>query len=696
MNDLNNSYAERVQTALQARPPRKRVILPRFIRLFLLLPLLWALGCSGGEPNVSTEPASFGPEYAGWSDEAEYVGIEACQSCHAPQYDDFIRSQMGRSWRHAARSQSNAEWDDITPLYSTYDDMYYQPYAVGEDLFVKEYRLVDGDTTHSRIEQIDFIVGSGHHTNSHIYSENGYLYQIPVTWYAQDAKWGLAPKFQKSGNNYRFGRVITDECMACHNGQPTFVPGSENRFKEVPLGINCEKCHGPGSIHVQEKQAGIIVDITKEIDYSIVNPGKLSPERELDVCQRCHMQGASVFEGGDTPLDWRPGKPLAAHQNVFWPRQPDSLTHFIMASHPDRLAQSACFKDSWQEGSAAEPMTCLTCHDPHKPIEETREAVNATCQNCHSGQPETVSALMCTEPTVVAGTNKATCASCHMPQSGSTDIPYIRITDHFIRVPDRLSEREVEDQTRFIRMAAFMDQSPHPRQRADGFLTYFEQFTDRPGMLDSASVYLGQAQDALDENPGAVDDREKERLTASWIRLWHLAGDHAAVRRLSQQSGFEAPDDAWTHYRIGEAYAAINDHARAIRWYEQAVEKGPDHLRFLDKLGVALTQANRLQEASNVFDRLVSANPTFENGLNNRGFMHLVLGDIEAAEADFRATLSLSPDLEQAQANLASILINTGRTAEARPIVERLIEQHPSNAEYRQAMAFIAQQSGTP
>ncbi|MGA0256047.1 MAG: tetratricopeptide repeat protein, partial [Rhodothermales bacterium] len=169
-----------------------------------------------------------------------------------------------------------------------------------------------------------------------------------------------------------------------------------------------------------------------------------------------------------------------------------------------------------------------------------------------------------------------------------------------------------------------------------------------------------------------------------------------AVRRLSQQSGFEAPDDAWTHYRIGEAYAAINDHARAIRWYEQAVEKGPDHLRFLDKLGVALTQANRLQEASDVFDRLVSANPTFENGLNNRGFMHLVLGDIEAAEADFRATLSLSPDLEQAQANLASILINTGRTAEARPIVERLIEQHPSNAEYRQAMAFIAQQSGTP
>ncbi len=668
------------------------------VALVLMVPAAVLTGCGDSPSSNSGQPASYGPEYAGWSDEAQYVGLEACQSCHSPQYDDFIRSQMGRSWRHAARSESNADWDDISPLYSEYDDIFYQPFARGEDLFVKEYRLAAGDTTHLRIEQIDFIVGSGHHTNSHIYAENGYFYQIPVTWYAQDAKWGLAPKFQKSGNNYRFGRVITDECMACHNGQPTFVPGSENLFEEVPLGINCEKCHGPGSIHIEEKQAGIIVDITKEIDYSIVNPAKLSAEREMDVCQRCHMQGASVFEGGDAPLDWRPGQPLAAHQNVFWPRQPDSLTHFIMASHPDRLAQSACFKDSWEEDSAAEPMTCLTCHDPHKPIEETRHQVNATCQNCHSGQKETVSALMCTEPRVVEGTNTATCASCHMPQSGSTDIPNIRITDHFIRVPDRLTPEEVEDQTRFIRMAAFMNPNPHSRQRADGFLTYFEQFTDRPGMLDSAAVYLAQAQAQAnqDASPSEVNGQEAERLLASWIRLWHLSGDHAAVRRMSQQSDFEAPADAWTYYRVGESFAAIGDFGRAIRWYEQAVSLGPDHLRFMDKLGVAFTQAGRLQEASNLFDRLVEANPKFETGLNNRGFMHLVLGDIDAAEADFRSALSLSPDLEQAEANLASILINTGRIAQARPMVERLVQRYPSNPDYRQALEYVRQQGDTP
>ncbi|MDE2997057.1 MAG: tetratricopeptide repeat protein [Bacteroidota bacterium] len=666
---------------------------PLVLLIVFFLPVFWLGGCGSDGPAARTEPASYGPSYVGWTDEAEYVGIEACQSCHALQYDDFIRSQMGRSWRHARLDQSDASWDAVEPLYSEYDDFWYQPYTQDGNLYVKEYRLEGRDTTHVRIEQIDFIVGSGQHTNSHIYEENGYLYQIPVTWYAQDAKWGLAPKFQKTGNNYRFGRVITDECMACHNGQPTFVPGSENRFEHVPLGINCEKCHGPGSVHVAEKQEGIIIDITKEIDYSIVNPGKLSPEREMDVCQRCHMQGASVFEGGDNPLDWRPGQPLVAHQNVFFPRQADSLTHFIMASHPNRLAQSACFKDSWSEESKAEPMTCLTCHDPHKPIEETREVVNASCQNCHTGKPEDVSALMCSEPTVVSGTNTATCASCHMPQSGSTDIPNIRITDHYIRVPERLSPQEVEDQTRFIRMAAFMDHTPPLRQRADGFLTYYEQFTDRPGMLDSAEVYLRRAQELADAGV-EQDGMEADRLIQSWIRLWHLAEDHAAIRRVAQQSGFDPPADAWTYYRIGESFAAINDFNRAIRWYEQALALGPDHLRFMDKLGVAFTQANRFEEASTIFDRLTSANPKYEAGWNNRGFLHLLIGDLEGAEADFRAALALDPNLEQAQANLASILINTGREQEARPILDELIKRHPGNADYRQALEYVRAQVG--
>jgi len=265
-----------------------------------------------------------------------------------------------------------------------------------------------------------------------------------------------------------------------------------------------------------------------------------------------------------------------------------------------------------------------------------------------------------------------------MPKSGSTDIPNIRITDHKIRVPGRLSPDELEDQTRFIRMAGLVDATPSLRQEADGFVTYYEQFTDRPGMLDSAAVLLRRAEQAGEDG-----------LTESWIRLWHLQEDYAAIRRASQASNAQLPEDAWTYYRIGEAYSAIGDANRAVTWYQRAVSLGPDHLRFQDKLGVALTQAQRLDEALSTFDRLLAGNPKFETSLNNRGFLLLLMGDTERAEEDFVSALALSPDMELALANYASLLINTDRADEAREIVRNLIRRFPSNPDYLQVWDYL-------
>lgn len=640
----------------------RRVIVPLALVVCASL-----VSCGPSDREVPSQDAV----YENWAPEAEYVGKEACRECHWQNYDSFVQSQMGRSWRNAALSLSNADFNNPDPVYAPDQNLYYQPFHVGEDLFVREYRIVDGDTIHNRVEQIDYIVGSGQHTNSHIYSVNGYLYQIPVTWYAQEGHWDLAPGFAE--NNSRFDRLIPEACMTCHNGRSPVVPGSENRYTAVAEGIACERCHGPGSIHIEETKAGRVVDINVQIDYTIVNPAKLAPERQLDLCARCHMQAADVFRAGVQPDDFRPGRRLSDFENVYWPRQPDSVHVFNMASHPDRMAMSECFRESWSEDRNLKPMTCLTCHDPHVAIETiTEQFYTDVCQSCH----ETSAVPACSEPSVIRGTAKESCATCHMPNSGTLDIPHIQITDHFIRVTERdrprLSEEEFEEQTRFIRMASLIDPNPSDLDLALGFMSYFEKITNRPEMLEQASKALQRARKVETE----------QNLESAYMRLWYLQGNFSAIRRALREHPDYSTQDAWTNMRIGEAFAVQGSFLSAMQYLELAVKAAPEHLRFMTVLASIYSELGTIDQALTLYDRILEANPKHETAVNNRGYANLMSGNFVSAEIDFKRAIELNPDAEMALANLASLYLNTNRQAMAIPLAQRLLSLDPENPQY--------------
>lgn len=636
-----------------------------------LIVLALALGACRGEPAEAppARPASEPSPYLNLGPEAAYVGNEACGSCHGRQYESFRHSEMGRSFREATLTNSDANFEDPAPIYDEANDLFYLPFHRGEDLFVMEYRLAGRDTLHKRVERIDYIIGSGHHTNSHLREVNGYVYQIPVTWYAQEGRWDLAPGFRRSPET-RFSRPITETCMSCHNALPGFVEGSENRFSHVPLGISCERCHGPGSLHVEQMRMGQLVDTSRQADVTIVNPARLAPERQLDVCARCHAQGAVVYREGLGPADFRPGMRLEDVENSYMVRYADSTAHFIMASHPDRLRMSPCFRATHEPGSPLPPMTCITCHDPHVSIAALD--YNPSCQSCHASEH----AARCTEPSVVAAGGVGNCVACHMPASGSTDIPHVTITDHFIRVVDpaerALSAPEVEARREVVRLASLVAVTPSDRDAADGFMAFYEEMTNRPAFLDSAAARMrrARAQEPL------------QTLAPSLIRLEFLRGDFAALRELARRIDTE-PLDAWALYRIGEAFAKAGEHEPALAFLRRAVERAPYHLRFRQQLATALVNAGEPRAALEEFDRLLAEDPTFEAAYTNRGFARLQLGELAEAEADFLEALRLDPDAEMAMANLASLYLNTGRPAEARPYAERLLALDPENAGYR-------------
>ena len=254
------------------------------------------------------------------------------------------------------------------------------------------------------IKKVTYKIGSGNHTNSHLFEINGYIHQMPYTYYTQEMIADLPPGFE-NGNNTRFDREIGLECMSCHNAHPDYVESSANKYTKVLNGIDCERCHGPGELHVKEKLAGIIIDTSKHIDYSIVNPSKLPIDLQFDVCQRCHLQGTTVLAEGKTFLDFKPGQPLEQVMDVYLPRY-ENNDAFIMASHVDRLKSSKCFEKS--------EMTCITCHNPHKSVKSLpQDYFDNKCMSCHTD---------CKDDQTM------NCVTCHMPKSTSTDIMHVTIT----------------------------------------------------------------------------------------------------------------------------------------------------------------------------------------------------------------------------------------------------------------------------
>jgi tetratricopeptide (TPR) repeat protein len=629
--------------------------------VFMLLNL--HCGNSSSPPNASSDSLF----YYNHHDTVKYVGMETCRSCHNTIYKTFIQTGMGQSFGKATRSKSAADFSKQHVVFDKENNYYYTVYWQGDNLFMTEFRLQGKDTVHKRTEQVSYIIGSGQHTNSHLMEVNGYLYQMPMTWYAQQKKWDLPPGFE-NGRNSRFTRIIGEECMSCHNAMPAFVKNSENKFNNIPLGIDCERCHGPGEVHVKEKLAGNIVDTTgNNLDRTIVNPRHLSWERQIDLCQRCHLQGNSILKPGKTYRDFKPGQKLSDFWEVFMPRFAGADKEFIMASHADRLQQSQCFIQS-NKGKQAQnmPLTCITCHNPHVSVKVTgKQVFNAACNGCHTPAQKQCSV----EKNVRVAKNNNDCAGCHMPRSGTMDIPHVTVHDHYIRKPaDEIKTAEIK---LYIGLASVNGTGQEQSTRARGHVNYYERFEGIPASLDSALQLAGKS-------------FEQSWQVATAIHVHYLRSEAQLVIALAQQYGNNLPaGDVWTYYRVGQSYMNAGDYTQAESWLRKAHDQAPEQLDFLNKLAECLIQLQQLDAAVELLDQLLKQNPKYIAAINNKGFAKLLMNNTAEANLWYEKALRLDPDYEPALLNKAGLYNALGEKQKAKAIIQQLLQQQADDAKLK-------------
>lgn len=624
--------------------------------------------------------------YLNHSDTAKYVGMQTCRLCHQKIYDTFIQTGMGQSFAPASKQKSVAVFSEHAIIYDKYQDFYYHPYWETEQMKIMEFRLKGKDTVFKRIENVDYIIGSGQHTNSHIRNSNGYLYQMPMTFFSQKKKWDFPPGFE-NGFNTHFNRKIGLECMSCHNSLPDFVEGSENKFNSVPEGINCERCHGPGSIHVQQRSTGEKIDTSKYIDYSIVNPGKLPIDRQFDVCQRCHLQGNAVLKKGKSFFDFRPGMVLSDYISIFLPKYENADDEFIMASHADRLKQSNCFIKSFKPEASTSlrpyknALTCVTCHNPHVSIKATHvEQYNNACNKCHTSEN-----TLCSENISVRAKKEDNCVSCHMPRSGSIDIPHVSIHDHYIRKPEK--KEDIEKIKKFIGLFSINEKTPSNAMRAKAYIQQYDKFDYNIAFLDSARYYLS--------------DRTLSDIHSNFGDLVHLCfikKEYDKILDYAKQIGKEellksvlitkswSNDDAWTSYRIGEAFYSKNDFINASLFYKNAIQLSPYNSEFKNKLGSSFLSQNNTTDAIKIFEAVLNETPQNIQAITNLGYANLIIGKVADADRLYASGLKLDPDYEPLLMNVAGLHIFKKQYKEAILVLKTVLSKNPKNIQAKQVL----------
>jgi len=623
--------------------------------------------CKGPNPSAANVD-----QYLNVRDSVAYIGMETCKSCHSNVHETFQHTGMGQSFDKASPQKSKATYGDHVLVHDKNYDFFYKPYFRDSILYIMEFRLNGKDTVHKRIEQVDYIVGSGHHTNSHIIDINGYIFQAPITYYTQDKKWDMAPGYEKE--NLRFSRFLTTECLTCHNHYPTPAVGSINKYEQMPTGIECERCHGPGALHVKEKLAGNIVDTSKHIDYTIVNPSDLPRDLQMDLCQRCHLQGLAVLEPGKTFFDFKPGMQLSEVMNVFLPRYTNSHEAFIMASQADRLRLSKCF-------SVSETMTCLTCHHPHHSVQQSnKQTFNDACMTCHQKEKTT----SCTETMTARSVVENNCVQCHMPPSGSIDIPHIRITDHNIHIPENtllaniVNDSEKDEIARFLGLKMLTKEHPTNLDMARGYIAMHDKYVEAEAILDSAFYYLIQVK------------ANNDIVFQTKVHYYFAKSDLEPIIQLASKTPPQLVPDGWTAYRIGEAYFAAGNFQKSLLYYKQATRLMPLHLDFQEKLATNYLQLQYLPQAKKVLEFIISENPKREAALSNLGYVYALQGQFNQAITYYQQALQLNPDHQQTLINEAALYLHLKDKSKAIQLLQRLIKINP---EHPQALQLLSQLS---
>lgn len=615
---------------------------------------------------------------------AMMVGNAACAVCHDSAHEVWISSRHSKMVQPAVPTAVQGDFSAGTV------DLRGERYALrraGNEYFITESFF----TGEPREHRVDYTLGNRRIQHYLSTLDDGRIVVLPPSWDILRREWfhnlEIAAPDQQQGiipvqlwNKNCFGCHVSDQIKGFH--------ADEDRYDTTWLdfGITCERCHGPGSRHVDKYQN--LDRYGDDPETWIVLQTRLDPERDSMVCAQCHSfrdQMDFGFRAGDDYYDHF--LPLLeytqeASEDPTW--YPDGKTRRF-STNSLGIWQSECFV----EGGA----TCTGCHVAAHltDIEQNEQLLptnNGLCANCHRDLDENLTAHTF-HPADSAGSS---CVECHMPRS----VVSIRATmrDHSISIPSPANTarygipnacNECHDGTTpewaEERMDEWWGDTPRRRkiERRAGAYTGAREMS-REALDDLLAISADEAEGPLNRANASghlgrylADDETKEAAAAALVRAAY--DPHPLVRAVAA-------------LKLGETGGS----AEGLDIREVLVERIRDEKRVV-RMNAAISLLNvgvreLPGEAGELFESAKRRHAIRGNFFAddapqqlNLGRLHVLDGNPAAAERAFEQSYTLDPNQPGIRFFMAITRLSQQRLPEALTLLQSVPPNDPFAAE---------------
>jgi tetratricopeptide (TPR) repeat protein len=191
-----------------------------------------------------------------------------------------------------------------------------------------------------------------------------------------------------------------------------------------------------------------------------------------------------------------------------------------------------------------------------------------------------------------------------------------------------------------------------------------------PGFVHAAkwAVLLVLAAALIDSERTYSKADSNERMLAA---LATLTPDVPEAREIAAKLHF---NEAETKYRIGLDFLKKGQAAPALEPLREAVKLNPEHFQAHLQLGDALLALDKHAAAAKAFQRAIAVRPEVPDARVALADAQIKSGRLNAAERTLREGLERAPDSPELNFTLGLLLQQTGRAAEAAPLLERAAE----------------------